>query len=100
MAREVGGKVVEVERLFPHRATPAMNERFEGRVVKKRVAQGSKRDHLAVVLETGAGSLVLRRQGGNPFWDEELAPLEGRQIECDGLLRGSQLIMTRWRVLD
>ena len=52
------------------------------------------------MLVTDDGELKLRRQGGNPFWDEALAPLEGKEIECEGLLRGGQIIMTRWTVLQ
>ena len=73
---------------------------YQGKVQRRRLAPGSKSEHEGLVLVTESGEYALRRQGGNPFWDEELAPLEGRLIECDGLLRGSQLIMTRWRVLD
>ena len=38
---------------------------------------------------TPEGEYKLRRQGGNPFWDESLAPLEGKEIQCEGLLRGN-----------
>lgn len=72
---------------------------FRGTVAKRLLSAGSKSEHEGLVLVTDAGELKLRRQGGNPFWDETLAPLEGRQIECEGLLRGDQIIMTRWTVL-
>jgi hypothetical protein len=52
------------------------------------------------VLVTESGELKLRRQGGNPFWDETLASLEGKVVECEGLLRGDQIIMTRWKVVE
>lgn len=73
---------------------------YRGKVQRRRLSPGSKSEHEGLVLVTEEGEYTLRRQGGNPFWDETLAPLEGKRIECDGLLRGSQLIMTGWRVLD
>lgn len=73
---------------------------FRGTVAKRLLSAGSKSEHEGLVLVTDAGELPLRRQGGNPFWDETLAPLEGKRIECEGLLRGNQIIMTRWTVVD
>ena len=60
---------------------------------------GTKSEHEGLVLVTPEGEFKLRRQGGNPYWDEALAPLEGKEIECEGLLRGGQFIMTRWRIV-
>ena len=73
---------------------------FRGTVAKRLLSTGSKSEHEGLVLVTDTGELTLRRQGGNPFWDETLAPLEGKKIECEGLLRGNQIIMTRWTVVD
>jgi hypothetical protein len=73
---------------------------FHGRVVRKRVSAGSKSEHDALVLATPDGQeYKLRRQEGNPFRDPELDVLEGKRIECEGILRNGQLIMTRWSVL-
>jgi hypothetical protein len=99
LAKEVGGKVVEVERLYTKRATEAMTDRYEGLVVKKRVGKGSKSDHSAVVLETSGSDLVLRRQGGNAFKDPELEELVGRRIRGTGRRSGSTLILTDWEEL-
>lgn len=77
-----------------------MSDCFEGRVAKKRVAPGSKSDHEAVVLETGDGSLVLRRQGGNAFRDPVLDDLVGHRIRGTGRRSGSTLILTDWEDLD
>lgn len=74
-----------------------MSESYEGRVVKKRVAAGSKRDHEAVVLETGADGLVLRRQGGNAFQDDALV---GRRIRGVGRRSGATLILSDWEDLE
>ena len=73
---------------------------FQGRVVRKRLSIGSKSEHEAIVLVTQGGEeYKLRRQGGNPFRDPELDVLEGKRIECEGVLRNGQIIMTKWSVL-
>lgn len=69
---------------------------LQGRVVRKRVSIGSKNEHEALVLVTPDGEeYKLRRQVGNPFRDPELNVLEGKRIECEGILRNGQLIMMR-----
>jgi hypothetical protein len=73
---------------------------YQGRVVRKRVSIGSKSEHDALVLVTPDGQeYKLRREGGNPFRDPELDVLEGKQIECEGIVRDGLIIMTRWGVL-
>ena len=57
---------------------------YQGRVVRKHLSIGSKSE---------------RRQEGNPFRDPELDVLEGKRIECEGILRDGLLIMTRGSVL-
>jgi len=51
------------------------------------------------VLVSPEGEFKLRRQGGNPFWDETLASLEGKEIEGEGILRKQQFILSRWKTL-
>lgn len=73
---------------------------YQGRVARKRVSSGSKSEHDAIVLVTEDGQeFNLRREEGNPFRDPELEVLEGKRIECEGILRNGQLILTRWSVL-
>jgi hypothetical protein len=74
---------------------------FRGRVVRKRVSAGSKHEHDALVLITADGAEYrLRREGGNPFRDPELDYLEGKNIECEGVERNAQVIMSRWEVAE
>ena len=73
-----------------------MNDRYEGLVVRKRVGAGSKSDREAVVLQTGDGDLVLRREGGNAFADPELDKLVGRRIRGVGRRTGYTFIMKDW----
>jgi hypothetical protein len=68
----------------------------QGRVVSKPVAVGSKSERAAVVLETDSGEYVLRRAGGNPFHDPQLAELVGKEIQATGTLHGYTLIMSQW----
>lgn len=73
---------------------------YQGRVVRKRVSIGSKSEHDSLVLVTPEGQeYKLRRQQGNPFRDPELDVLEGKRIECEGIVRDGLIIMTRWSVL-
>lgn len=67
-----------------------------GRVVLKPFATGSKSQRDSVMLVTDSGEYVLRRQGGNPFHDPQLAQLVGKQIQCTGTLHGYTLILSDW----
>jgi len=75
--------------------------RFRGTVTRKRVGAGSKSEHDAIVLVGDRGEVYkLRRPAGNPFWDEELAKLEGKTISGEGDLVGSELFLTHWDVVE
>jgi len=73
-----------------------MTDHYEGLVVKKRFGAGSKSDREAVVLQTGDGELVLRREGGNAFSDPELDKLVGHRIRGVGHRAGYTFIMKNW----
>ena len=73
--------------------------KLSGRVTKKLLYSGTKSEHEGFVLLTSEGEFKIRRQGGNPFWDETIASLEGKEIEGEGILRKGQFIMSRWRTL-
>jgi hypothetical protein len=70
--------------------------RREGTVRKRLVAPGSKSEREAVVLETDAGSYVLRRRGGNPFRDPELEKLVGKRIRAHADELGQTLVLDAW----
>ena len=74
--------------------------RISGRVIKKLLYAGTKSEHEGLVLITAEGDFKLQRKGGNPFWDETLADLEGKQIEAEGILRETRFIMSQWTVLS
>ncbi len=73
---------------------------FIGKVIKKIFGKGSKSEHEAVFLETESKEYVLRRQGGNPFYDEELQSLVGKTIRCNGIVIDYVLKISEWTVLD
>ena len=68
---------------------------IEGRVIKRRIAVGTKSEHDAVMLSTESGDYVLRRQGGNAFRDPELDRLVGETVSCDGVIHGHTLLVSR-----
>ena len=69
-----------------------------GRVIKKRIAIGSKSDRDAVCLVSGGNEYVLRRKDGNPFYDPRLEELVGKQIRAVGDIvdDDNTLQMSKW----
>jgi len=74
--------------------------RFRGRVVRQRVARGSKSERRAVMLKTAHRDYVLRRSGGPALDDVELDALVGHTVEGEGIVRDYVLIMSMWRIVD
>ena len=72
---------------------------YVGRVVKRPFATGSKSERNAVMLETPAGTYVLRRRGGNAFHDAELDALVGQKISAEGALHGYTLIISEYHTV-
>jgi hypothetical protein len=75
-------------------------KKLRGRVAKKLLYARTKSEHEGLVLVTAEGEFKLQRKGGNPFWDDELAELEGKEIEAEGTLREQRFIMTHWTILS
>ena len=73
--------------------------KLKGKVAKKLLYAGTKSEHEGLVLVTAEGEFKLQRKGGNPFWDETLAVLEGKEIEVEGTMRETRFIMSHWTVL-
>jgi hypothetical protein len=72
---------------------------FIGKVIKKPFGKGSKSEYEAVFLETEHNQYVLRRRGGNPFYDEEMHKLVGKTIRCTGVVADYVLLISAWEVL-
>ena len=74
---------------------------WRGRVVRKRIAQGSKSDRQGVVMICDDDrEYVLRRLGGNPFRDEELEGLVGHRLVVEGDQSGQTLILRGYRTIE
>ena len=72
---------------------------YQGRVVRRPFAVGSKSQHNAVMLDTPDGSYVLRRKGGNAFRDPELDALVGKNVSVEGKLHNYTLIISDYHTL-
>jgi hypothetical protein len=73
-----------------------MEEIISGQVVKGPFAKGSKSEHDAIFLNSEKGRYVLRRQGGNPFYDPELEKLLGKTIRGKGVVTDYTFLLSEW----
>jgi hypothetical protein len=68
---------------------------FEGTLIKELYAKGSKSEREAVFLELeGGDKMLLFRIGGNPFYDEELLNLIGKEVMIEGILEDNNVYFT------
>ena len=66
---------------------------LRGKVIVKKFGVGSKSEHDAVCLVSALGTFVLRRAGGNPFHDEKLHALVGKEIISHGSIKKPYFMM-------
>lgn len=71
-----------------------------GEVIIRPFAEGSKSEHNAVFIQSSEGTFLLRRQGGNPFRDESLEKLAGKQVKVKGLLDKNLFLAKEIEVLE
>jgi len=74
--------------------TVAKEVEIQGTVFLKKTASRSKSEHVAVFLKTDKGDVALRKLGGNPFYDESLHQLEGKDITAKGILDKKLMMAT------
>ena len=55
-----------------------------GTVEKKNLGGLSKSSHVGFVLQTATGPIKLRREGGNPYYDEFFERYEHQKIQVEG----------------
>ena len=67
---------------------------YSGSVVKRPFGVGSKSERDAILLVTRDKEYVLRRQGGNAFYDAELEQLVGKRVQCKGIVTGYTLLVS------
>jgi hypothetical protein len=60
-----------------------------GKVEKKDMGGTSKSAHSSFVLQTKRGDVKLRREGGNPFYDDFFEKYEGKDIAVKALIWAS-----------
>jgi hypothetical protein len=73
--------------------------KVRGRIEKRLLYAGTKSEHEGLVLVTAEGEFKLQRKGGNPFRDDALAKLEGKEIEAEGALRETRFTLSQWTIL-
>jgi len=76
-----------------------MERTFQGQVVKRPFAPGSKSESERVFLVTPTREYELQRVGGNPFQDDKLEELVGKRVRCSGELEGYTLFLHHYREL-
>jgi hypothetical protein len=70
-----------------------------GSVVRGPFGAGSKSQHIAVWIDTGAGRYVLRRKGGPAMGDKVLDRYVGHEVRCDGVLLEHTLLAERIEIV-
>ena len=73
---------------------------FQGEVVKRPFAVGSKSEREAIFLETKGGRYLLRQMGGDPYHDPKLEQLVGKTIKAEGELDDYLLLLSSWKVVE
>jgi hypothetical protein len=57
---------------------------LSGRIEKKNLGGTSKSAHVGFVLQTTQGPVKLRREGGNPFYDDFFEKYEDQETSVEG----------------
>ena len=65
-----------------------------GKVGKKGMGGTSKSAHTSFVLQTKDGDVKLRREGGNPFYDDFFEKYEGKNIAVEGFDMGQYFLVS------
>ena len=65
-----------------------------GKVGKKDMGGTSKSAHAGFVLQTKDGAVKLRREGGNPFYDDFFQKYEGKDIAVEGFDMGQYFLVS------
>jgi hypothetical protein len=71
-------------------------QELTGLVIKAPFAVRSKSEREAILLDTGDKRYVLRREGGNAFFDPVLEQLVGRKIRAAGRITSYTFLLSDW----
>lgn len=74
-----------------------MKKKLTGIVRQNKVSPGSKSERMAYVLETSAGTYILRKQGENPFTGNFFENYLGKKVTVSGDLEGLTLFVDEIR---
>jgi hypothetical protein len=66
-----------------------------GVVVKDRLGGTSKSAHTGFVLKTKKGQIKLRREGGNPFYDDFFEKYENKPVSVEGYDMDQYFLVTK-----
>lgn len=69
-------------------------EKLSGTVRLEQLGGSSKSRHEGFVLKYDKGSIKLRRQEGNPFYDKYFEPYEGKSVTVKGYDMESFFLVT------
>jgi hypothetical protein len=75
-------------------ADDPQKKKLTGKVEKKEMGGASKSAHTGFVLQTKDGDVKLRREGGNPFYDDFFERYEGRHIAVEGFDMGQYFLVS------
>ena len=75
-------------------ADDAQKKTLTGKVEKKDMGGTSKSAHTSFVLQTKDGDVKLRREGGNPFYDDFFEKYEGKNIAVEGFDMGQYFLVS------
>lgn len=90
----------EVFVVVAHSKAPQLGKRIVGKVVKKRLARGSKSEHENLILKTEGKEYALRILNANPFEiSEDLLKLERMDVEVFGIIHGHTIIIWKYRLM-
>ena len=67
---------------------------LSGKIVKAAMGGTSKGAHKAFVLQTEKKQIKLRREGGNPFYDDFFEKFENEQVDIEGFDMGQYFLVT------
>ncbi|MFB6454604.1 hypothetical protein ACE38W_04975 [Chitinophaga sp. Hz27] len=73
---------------------------MRGRLALKTFGLHSKSEHLGVYLVSDQGEYLIRPSDGNPFTDNPLMPMAGKQISATGTIVDYVFLVSSWHEIN
>lgn len=67
--------------------------KLKGTVIVKPFGKGSKSEHDAIWFKTENGEYLLRELGANPFNNEKLQALVGKELTLEGIIEDNKFLL-------